>query len=119
MKSEPPPNSASFDSLWDAVDAGEEDLPPALAPRLQGTVLPQEDRDTLLPPVPPGEYVQAMMELGELDDPLDLPPLHRTAPVIPAAPLVPSPSPLPRRQAARAGAGVRGRDAPRRHPRSR
>jgi hypothetical protein len=80
MKSDPPPNSASFDSLWDAPDAGEEDLPPALAPSLQGKVVPQEDRETVIPPMPPGEYAQSMMLLAELDDPVDLSHAPRAAP---------------------------------------
>src|SRR5262249_38279318 len=69
-----PPDSASFDALWDTDEPAEEGLPPTLAPSLQGTVVPQEDRATLAPPVPPADYVQAMMELGELDDPMQVPP---------------------------------------------
>jgi hypothetical protein len=71
MKSTPPQRSRSIDELWDVPDEDEEDLPPALAPSLQGKHVSQEDRDTLVPPVPPAEYVQTMMKLGELDEPLD------------------------------------------------
>jgi hypothetical protein len=60
-----------FDSVLEPIDDEEDDdLPPALAPRRQGRVA-ADDRDTLLPPVPPAEYVKAMMALGELDDPLE------------------------------------------------
>jgi hypothetical protein len=81
MKSERSPDSSTFDSLWDSdedVDAAtgagndDDDLPPALAPSRQGKVL-AEKRITLTPPMPSDEYVQTMMELGELDDPMGIP----------------------------------------------
>ena len=43
MKSTPPQSSRSFDELWGAPDEGEEDLPPALAPSLQGKHVSQSD----------------------------------------------------------------------------
>src|SRR4051812_20950103 len=87
MTSERPPNSATFDALWESIDAEEqEDLPPALSAGLpkKGT----EERDTLQPPVPAGEYVATMMELGELDDPSEsATPRPRPAPsAIPKSP---------------------------------
>jgi hypothetical protein len=87
MTSEPPPDSSAFDSLGDDDD----DLPPALSAGLpprrastsamgaQTAPIPRRspsligpavrDRDTIQPPGSQGEYVQQMMELGELDDP--------------------------------------------------
>ena len=63
----PPDPNATFDSFWDVDEP--EPLPAALAPAGRSAKVPAELRDTLLPPVPPPEYVQTMMELGELDDP--------------------------------------------------
>jgi hypothetical protein len=74
-----PRDSQAFDALWHAASApapaepDDDDIPPALAPRLVGSVprLPvprEEDRTTVAPPVPAGEYVQQMMALGDLAD---------------------------------------------------
>jgi len=92
--SERPPDSSTFASLWEPLNVAlEEDddddgLPAALAGSRKGRSLP-EDRETLLPPVPPGEYVRAMMALGELDDPLgvDEPAQRPNAPGLAARPL--------------------------------
>lgn len=82
MKSNPPPDSASFDELWEPAE-DEADLPPTLAPSLSGKALgarraaapapePEEEeeshgnRPTVVPPISPDQYAQAMMEL---DDP--------------------------------------------------
>lgn len=69
---------ATFDDGWDLDSAWaeeEEGLPPTLDPRARPGAArlpaPEEDRDTLLPPVAQSEYVQTMMTLGELDDPSD------------------------------------------------
>ena len=74
MTSDRPHDSSTFDALWDFdPEDDDEPIPPALDPRSQGGRRPpsdsEDDRDTLLPPLPPGEYVQTMMELGELDEP--------------------------------------------------
>jgi hypothetical protein len=79
MKSpERPHDSSTFDALWGSPEGEDEEedddgLPAALAPSRKARV-PEQDRETLLPPLPPGEYVQAMMALGELDDPMDIAP---------------------------------------------
>jgi hypothetical protein len=72
MTSDLPPNSsATFDALWESLDE-EAGVPPVVVDP-QGTAhkLAAHQRDTLLPPMPPPEYVQTMMELGEIDDPSD------------------------------------------------
>jgi hypothetical protein len=77
MASDGPNDSSSFDALWDfGPEEDDEPIPPALDPRGRGprpSASPseeeEEERDTLLPPLPHGQYVQQMMELGELDDP--------------------------------------------------
>src|SRR5580704_6920863 len=86
MTSDPPPNSsATFDALWESLDE-ESGLPPAIDPSAAARRVPREQRDTLLPPMPPPEYVQTMMELGEIDDPSDHPPpLRAGTPRPPAA----------------------------------
>jgi hypothetical protein len=82
-------DSSTFDALWDfdLDESKEEKIPAALDPRGAGKV-PAEKRDTLLPPVPQPDYVQTMMELGELDDPTEadfstvtVDPAHRRATV--------------------------------------
>lgn len=54
-----------FDALWDLdMEGVDEELPPALG-------VPPAARETLEPPMPAPEYVETMMQLGELDDPSD------------------------------------------------
>ena len=73
-------NDSSFDALWDFdLEDDKEEIPPALDPRGRRAPISEEDRDTLLPPVPPGEYVETMMQLGELDDPPNEPPRRGSA----------------------------------------
>ena len=94
----PPDPSATFDSLWefDELEPDPEPIPAALAPPKPPPKVPAELRDTLLPPVPLPEYVQTMMELGELDDPSTLAGAHAPRPQPRApAPLPPPPSPSP------------------------
>jgi hypothetical protein len=80
MTSDPPPNSsATFDALWESLDE-ESGIPPAIDPSAAAGQVPRHQRDTLLPPMPPPEYVQTMMELGEIDDPSDHPPPLRAPP---------------------------------------
>jgi len=71
MTSDRRKESASFDALWDLdlEEGTDEAIPPALDPRSFGQPQPPEKRDTVAPPMPTPEYVQAMMDLGELDDP--------------------------------------------------
>lgn len=85
---------STFDALWDFDLEDGESIPPALDPRGKGGKLPQEKRDTLLPPVPAGEYVDTMMQLGELDDPSSM---------MARKPAPPPPPTKPRRDTARPG----------------
>jgi hypothetical protein len=95
-KSDKPPSLSAFDALWNDVVAereepADDDLPPALAPQYavttggrppypqaftiesaEGPEPREEDRATLTPPVPPSEYVEEMMRLGDLADLDDL-----------------------------------------------
>jgi hypothetical protein len=65
----PPDPTATFDSLWDFDEPDAEPSPAGRAAEPRPGKVPPTQRDTLLPPVPPPDYVQTMMELGELDDP--------------------------------------------------
>src|SRR5690242_5240434 len=98
MKSDHPPDStARFDALWESLDEEEESIPAALDPRPPGTrPLAAELRDTLLPPMPAPEYVQTMMELGELDDPEFPPPPQLPDDVAHARDVTPTPIPTGR-----------------------
>lgn len=98
-------NDSSFDALWDFdLEDDKEEIPPALDPRGRRAPISEEDRDTLLPPVPPGEYVETMMQLGELDDPPNEPPPRRGSAFQPFPPPTPKP---PRATSPEAGDGAR------------
>ncbi|MFT3771219.1 MAG: hypothetical protein QM820_37870 [Minicystis sp.] len=98
MASDRTHDTSTFDALWDFdLDEGkDDDLPPALDPNPRK--LPPEKRDTLLPPVPQPDYVQTMMELGELDDPSGA---ARVSPPPPPKPKAPPPKPKAEAEATR------------------
>ncbi len=92
LKSIPPATEATDDE-WESIDES-------------GSPLSQGARTTLAPPMGNTEYVQAMMELGELEDPSSEPPETRrgSTPEVSSgiATPVPMPSPAPPPPAARA-----------------